>query len=209
MEVERSTNNVMVSDRQLSKLALSRRLLILVFFLGPCLLPGQTRHISDFSEFALGYSVIHEQLPEGYPYTPFFAYAKFPVFRQLLEKNKKLKVYVEPQLVLNNPPLSFPINYEFGINAGLLIQQPLSIKNGFTLSLGAGPHFISLETEMQANGFIFSDNFELGFYQQFWENTGLSVKSRFRHISNAGLQDPNLGIDNLFVLIGFFWNSFR
>jgi hypothetical protein len=31
----------------------------------------------------------------------------------------------------------------------------------------------------------------------------LNLQCRFRHISNAGLQKPNFGIDNFFAVVGF------
>jgi hypothetical protein len=69
--------------------------------------------------------------------------------------------------------------------------------------MGTGPHFISLRTSRQARGFIFSDNLELGLiYPVSNLHLDFNVKARYRHISNAGLEDPNVGIDNLFLVLG-------
>jgi hypothetical protein len=74
-------------------------------------------------------------------------------------------------------------------------------------AIGSGPHYITVETDRQARGFIFSDNFELGSAYNFERiNTAFLLKFRFRHISNAGLKEPNGGIDNFFVIAGLSAN---
>ena len=74
-----------------------------------------------------------------------------------------------------------------------------------TAAIGTGPHYLSLESDIQAKGFIFSDNFEVAFYQKLKSRLGFSIKMRFRHLSNAGLKEPNIGIDNFFLMLGVFW----
>ena len=158
-------------------------------------------------EVAIGYSMIHEKLPEGYNYTPLFITARKIVYQFLSKKRHNFNIFVEPQFVLNNAPANFPTTFEFGANLGIQYFLPLSSKNGIAFSISAGPHYLSLETEMQAKGFIFSDNFELAYYHLVGKQLGISIKPRFRHISNAGLQSPNIGIDNLFLMVGLFWKN--
>ena len=93
-------------------------------------------------------------------------------------------------------------DYEFGFNAGLRYHLGLTPFLELNAAIGSGPHFISVQTRRQADGFIFSDNMEIGFTYFMPVRTTINVKARFRHISNAGLQAPNGGIDNLFVVIG-------
>ncbi|MEL7123164.1 MAG: acyloxyacyl hydrolase [Bacteroidota bacterium] len=146
----------------------------------------------------LGYSVLHEQLPEGAEYVPTTLLGNYTLWTL-----KRFTIYGESQLTQASSPFRSQIEFEFGVNFGLryrFIQAKNWILEG---AIGAGPHYITIETRRQANGFIFSDNFELGTTHFFKGiNTGLNFKLRYRHISNAGLKNPNGGIDNLFVVMG-------
>ncbi len=185
--------------------AFCRLLFSFVVSLLPILLVAQNLSKEKVKEVVVGYSIIHEKLPEGYNYTPLFFTARFPLHQFKSNKKGYFKVFAEPQFVLNNAPHSFPTTYEFGANLGFQYWLPFSEKRALSISIGAGPHYLSLETSMQAKGFIFSDNFEIGYYQMIGERLGFSVKPRFRHISNAGFLSPNIGIDNLFLMVGVFW----
>ena len=184
--------------------------LLFLFLLGlllPFFLTAQNLINANFKEIAIVPSIIHEKLPEGYNYTPLFFTARFRVYQFKSAKKSHFKVFAEPQFVLNNAPTPFPTTYEFGVNLGFQYWLPLSDKNALSFSIGAGPHYLSLETSIQASGFIFSDNFEIGYYQMLGERLGLSIKPRFRHISNAGFLSPNIWIDNLFLMLGVFWKG--
>ena len=94
---------------------------------------------------------------------------------------------------------------EFGLNIGLLAR--LNFFND-TLSLyglvSSGPHFISKAPQRQANGFIFSDNFFVGFNVRMSDNTFLDIRSGKRHMSNLNIQMPNGGINTFIINIGVF-----
>ncbi len=185
-----------------------RRLLFSFLLALCCLLSNLLIAQEKVKEFAIGYSVIHEKLPEGYNYTPLFVTARFPLYQFKSKKKSFFTAFVEPQFVLNNPPTPFSTTFEFGANLGVNYFIPFREKNGLAFALSAGPHYLSLETSIQAKGFIFSDNIEVGYYQQLGKQFGVSLKSRFRHISNAGFLSPNIGIDNLFLMVGFTWKAF-
>ena len=153
---------------------------------------------SPKESWSLGYSVIDEQLPEGTTYNPVILLGNYPIWSR-----KRLSIYAEGQLTKAYSLLNFRTDIEFGVNMGIsffVIQSPnLSI----TAAIGSGPHFITVETGRQSNGFIFSDNLELGSqYELRSVNTTLLLKLRYRHISNAGLKEPNGGIDNFFIIAG-------
>ena len=94
-------------------------------------------------------------------------------------------------------------DWEFGLNFGFMYQQTLFRTLKLTVALGTGPHYITLNTSRQDHGFIFSDNLELGLlYPISKSGIDFNLKVRYRHISNAGLQAPNVGIDNLFFVMG-------
>ncbi len=181
--------------------------LLFCFLLLPILLNAQNPAPSSFKEIAIGYSIIHEKLPEGYNYTPLFITTRLPIYQFKSQRKSFFKAFAEPQFVLNKPPTPFSTTFEFGVNLGFQYTIPLTAKSSFAAAISAGPHYLSLETSIQAKGFIFSDNIEIGCYQQLGEQIGISIKPRFRHISNAGLLSPNIGIDNLFLMIGLTWKA--
>ena len=182
-------------------------LLFFFFILKPNPLTAQNIFLEKNTEIAIGYAIIPEKLPEGYDYSPLFIAARFPVYQFSSVKKSSFNIFVEPQFVINTPSEQFKNTFEFGLNLSLLYFFPFSDKNGLSVSIGSGPHYLSLKTEKQAKGFIFSDNFEIGYYQKIGERFGFSLKPRFRHISNAGFQSPNEGIDNFFVMVGLFWKK--
>ena len=151
-----------------------------------------------YANVNIGNSVIDELLPEGITYTPLTMLGSFSLWNK-----GKFSIYGEGQLVQAIHSFNFNTEYEFGANLGVMFQQPINPNINLTAAIGSGPHYVTIDTRRQADGFIFSDNFELGF--SFFLpsiQTTLNLKSRFRHISNAGLQEPNGGIDNLFVILG-------
>ncbi len=92
---------------------------------------------------------------------------------------------------------------EFGINAGILGRKTFLDGNAAVYTLiSAGPHFISKSPEYQASGFIFSDNFAIGLNQKLSHKTYLDLRFGYRHLSNAGLNKPNKGIDNWIIGLG-------
>ena len=108
--------------------------------------------------------------------------------------------YFEPQV---NPVRSNrPWDIEFGTNLGIRTYWKINEGFYFYQMLGSGPHFITAEVKRQANGFIFSDNAALGFMKNLNTNLFINLQLRWRHISNAGLKDPNGGVDSWNVLVG-------
>ncbi len=149
--------------------------------------------------WSIGYSVWDELLPEGDYYSPLTILGNY-----LLWTHHRLKLYAESQLTKVSSPLRARTNYEFGLNLGFSFDFIHTRKLSMNAAIGAGPHYITINTGLQARGFIFSDNFEIGAaYNLFDINTVVLLKMRFRHISNAGLNEPNGGIDNLFIIGGF------
>jgi len=160
--------------------------------------------LKQLSEINIGYPIVQEQLPEGYPYNPLFITYRFPIFTK---KNRSLSFYAEPQAAFTFPPKAIERAMEFGTNLGIQYHFWVTDKQRLTAALGVGPHYTSLETTMQHKGFLFSDNIEVGYYQHIQDNWGIQLKGRFRHLSNANLQQPNKGLDNFFVMFGVFWRT--
>lgn len=166
------------------------------------LLPAQNTELRNGNlpngNWGLGYSVLDEVLPEGDEYNPYTLLGNYTIWQR-----KRFLIYAESQFTQMSSPIRERTNYEFGGNLGftyLFINNPRLRMNA---SIGSGPHFITINTGKQARGFIFSDNFEIGSsYNLFKLNFTIVLKVRYRHISNAGLNEPNGGIDNLFVVAG-------
>lgn len=176
---------------------------ILFFLFTTSFLLGQTT-IFQLTEISFGYPIGQEQLPENYSYNPLFLTTRFPVFNK---KRRPLSFYAEPQFAVTTPPKAFKTAFEMGVNLGLKYSFWESNKRSCAVAIGAGPHYLSLETSLQHKGFLFSDNIELAYYQLLSEQMGILLKTRFRHLSNANLQKPNLGIDNFFLMAGVFWKA--
>ncbi len=170
----------------------------LFFFLFLSHLHAQDDTSSKYASFNFGTSVIDELLPEGEYYTPLTILGTFSIWSWA-----GFNIYGEVQLAQSFASTSLRTDYEFGFNMGLTYRHHLSKELQILGSIGAGPHYVTVDTRRQADGFIFSDNFEAGFV--YWisaHETVVNCKVRYRHISNAGLQEPNGGIDNLFVVVG-------
>lgn len=176
-------------------------LAIIYFFFTASFLAGQAT-VSSSTEISFGYPIVQERLPEKYSYNPLFFTARFPIFNN---KKRKLFFYAEPQAAVTIPPKEFTTAFEMGINLGLKYVFWESDKIMLAAAIGAGPHYLSLETSLQHKGFLFSDNIELAYYQLLNKDMGMHFKTRFRHLSNANLKKPNLGIDTFFLVVGVFW----
>lgn len=153
----------------------------------------------------LGFGFSNEVLPERKEYQPLTI---LPYFNYYISKSNtaaQLSIYAEPQLTPVIIDYQYSrrkiVEYEFGMNGGLIFNYRIGDFNIYT-GAGSGPNFISMQTRQQADGFLFSDNFFLGLKKEMKGNYQLDAQFRVRHISNAGLQTPNKGIDNMFAVAG-------
>jgi hypothetical protein len=123
-----------------------------------------------------------------------------------------VELLFQPQLNISklqtsNQSTNLENGLEFGVNIGLLARKNL-FKNRSAIYglISAGPHFITKSTERQARGFIFSDNFAMGFLQNISQKIYLDLRLGYRHLSNAGLQNPNGGIDKWVASFGVYFD---
>ena len=151
--------------------------------------------------FNIGISTYSIVLPEGSHYRPLLLMGNFGI--QLTHKEKKGKwwIMLEPQInpVFLDKQLK---EAEFGINVAFRYKYQLAETFYFYGQLGSGPHFITIPTERQAHGFIFSDNLAFGLSKIMANNWMLNTEFRIRHISNANVMKPNRGMNNLFLIVG-------
>ena len=174
-----------------------KKLLFTLILIGSTLYTYAQTSFNQGSTWSFGRSIIHENLPESYAYRPISILGYFPI-----EQFGKFRIYGEYQFT-QAVNLRNAFDYEFGMNMGIQFIQSLSRNTTFAAAIGSGPHFITVETDRQSNGFIFSDNFEMSLRKYFPTfKSSIQLAARYRHISNAGLKNPNGGIDNLFFLFG-------
>ncbi len=122
------------------------------------------------------------------------------VFSSLKTHKGKLTFYIEPQI---NPVVEPESDFEFGVGMGFQYQYPFTEKMSAYILGSVGPHYISVVTDDQANGFTFSDTVGAGLYYNLNDHSAINVGYRFRHLSNAGIQKPNGGIESHFGVIGY------
>lgn len=123
------------------------------------------------------------------------------VFSRLEDNRGILTFIMEPEI--NRVISPAEENVEFGISFGLKYRYPLT-QNSSGYVLGAvGPHYITVKSTDQANGFIFFNTVGAGFSFSLSEKTALCLEYRFRHISNADTKEPNVGIESHIGAIGY------
>jgi hypothetical protein len=122
------------------------------------------------------------------------------VFPSLKTHKGKLSFFIEPQF---NPVFNPEADFEFGLGLGLQYQYPIMERLSAYVLASVGPHYISVVTDDQANGFIFSDMAGAGIYYRLTDRSAINVGYRFRHLSNAEMECPNSGIDSHFGVIGY------
>jgi hypothetical protein len=191
------------------------QLLTLLFLLSGAFSSAWAQKRIQFAELLVGTGIVNEQISPDHVYRPFLLCSRYSV--SVLKKERKnhlLLFYAEPQINLiaisptkqsraveNNNNSTTTFAWEAGLNMGF--EYRYYFKNYFCLlGFGSGPHFISATVAKQANGFIFSDNFYGGFGKVFNDKFSAFTKVNFRHISNAGLKEPNYGIDNVLIFLG-------
>lgn len=135
---------------------------------------------------------------------------QYQYYFTLLGKEKwALEFLAQPQFNISrfketNDSETITRGHEYGLNGGFLIRGFFwedRISPYFVIS--AGPHHVSGVPDRQAPGFIFSDNSFVGLNIGLMESLYLDLRFGFRHISNAGLQHPNGGINDWVGNAGF------
>ena len=111
-----------------------------------------------------------------------------------------LSLYIEPQI---NPVFNPETDIEFGVGVGLKYMHPVTEKISAYIFGSTGPHYITVKTKEQANGFIFSDTIGAGISFFLTKKSSLNLEYRFRHISNADFKKPNGGINTHSGTIGY------
>ena len=115
-------------------------------------------------------------------------------------RNNALSFFLEPQV---NPAFSPRTDVEFGVGIGLQYRHYLTERLSAYIMASVGPHWITLQTADQENGFIFADTAGVGVSLLVTEKASLDLGVRIRHLSNAGIAEPNGGIDTWLGTVGY------
>ena len=158
-----------------------------------------------FSELGFYAGAGYGDVVEG-PYIPIFFIVHMGMdmkrwFPSLQGHRGTLSLFFEPQFGV--AAFNKQNGVEFGVGVGLKYAYPIGDLYSVYILGSVGPHVISLETQDQADGFIFNDTIGLGMNYMISPGTAIDVQCRLRHLSNAGIKEPNYGIENLIGLVGF------
>lgn len=174
-------------------------------------LPGQDDQLRLINSRSAGvlveYGSPYYYLPEGQRYYPLLVGGtfSFPIYRTSKNFNLSIDLFPHYGFVWLDDDNS---NYEFGLGVRLGFNFSLSPNDLLSMKLGSGPHYITVNTEKQASGFIFSDYYLVCYDRLFYigkEPFALELEFGYRHISNAGLTEPNRSISNFIFGLGTSW----
>jgi len=133
-------------------------------------------------------------LEEGTRYNPIIIGAAYRLPFYSTSGKFNIGLGLLPQIGL--VPYSSAVEYEFGLNITFILSFELSENDIFSINLGTGPHYITASINRQASGFIFSDHLNFA-YRHRYNQLEFGITAGIRHISNAGFEEPNLGIEDL------------
>lgn len=111
-----------------------------------------------------------------------------------------LQFQIEPFIsTVSQPDANVEIGTSFFFKFGLLPQSSKFQPYG---KIGVGMVYMTQHTREQGTQFNFIDTAALGMHYFFRKNTAFTLEGRFRHLSNAGTDNPNSGINTYFVVVG-------
>ncbi|MCM8769199.1 MAG: acyloxyacyl hydrolase [Candidatus Omnitrophica bacterium] len=73
------------------------------------------------------------------------------------------------------------------------------------LKAGSGIIFFTQNLQEQSISFNFASSLGLGLAFSLNEQRSLVAEARYRHVSNAGIKEPNSGIDSRLFFLGINW----
>ncbi len=136
----------------------------------------------------------------GMPFLVAFNFDSTPVQEKFsLDLKGQLDFVVEPGVTIVFDPEA---NAEIFTNFLMKYTFPWGEKFKVYLKGGAGMIYMTMPTREQGTQFNFTPQVGMGFHWFFNEKKAVTVEYRRRHLSNAGFDQPNKGIDVDMVLAG-------
>jgi len=141
---------------------------------------------------------------DGKKYTPIIigGFFEVPLYKTKNFFNVSVSIFPNFVLVIHEKITT----YEFGLNVRTNLNFALNEYNVLRVMIGSGPQYFDYSTCRQAHGFLFSDYLLVGYRRYFLLNDrycNFDFEIGYRHISNAGINKPNDGINNMIIGIGF------
>lgn len=111
-----------------------------------------------------------------------------------------LQFQIEPFVsFISRPNDNIETGTSFLFKAGIL---PQTFKFQPYLKGGVGIVYMSQHTHEQSTQFNFTEQVGIGIHFFFRKNAALTLESRWRHLSNASIKQPNEGLHTRFAIIG-------
>jgi len=155
-------------------------------------------------EFFTGFGWGKLKHQKNYNLTPFVVDLDFnlkPLTKKLnFNPRSLLQFQLEPYIsYISSPKNNVETGTSFLLKAGFLPQT--SKFQPFVLG-GVGMCYMTQHTIEQSTQFNFIEQLGFGMHYFFKPNIAFTVEGRYRHLSNAGIDHPNTGINTQFVLTG-------
>ncbi|MFA7677609.1 MAG: acyloxyacyl hydrolase [Candidatus Omnitrophota bacterium] len=142
----------------------------------------------------------YEDHYKGIPLFFSFGFDARPFFSKIgLRTKGRLEFVLEPFI---NAMFEPKAEVELGSNFLIEYAFPLTEKFQPYIKGGLGVVWMSQHIEEQATQYNFLPQGALGFHYLIKDNVSLSCEFRHRHLSNAGIKDPNKGVDASLYLAG-------
>jgi hypothetical protein len=110
---------------------------------------------------------------------------------------------IEPFLgYISSPDSNFEMGTSFFFKFGLL---PQTSKIQPYIKAGVGLDYMTLHTNEQSTQFNFISTGAVGTHIFFKENVALTLEGRYRHLSNASIDEPNTGINTYWGTVGILY----
>jgi len=148
-------------------------------------------------DFLLGYGYAKVAGTEDYTTYPVAIDFTFPLpFHQ---PESPWQLQLEPFFAYVNQPSS---NAEMAF-AFFLKYRFLKGRFQPYLKVGSGIIILTQDLKEQSTSFNFGSSLVLGFSLKTSSRLNLVGEVRYRHVSNAGIKEPNSGVDSRIFLLGF------
>jgi opacity protein-like surface antigen len=136
-----------------------------------------------------------------YPLVADFDFNLKPLTQKLnFNPRSLLQFQIEPFISgVSSPNANVEVGTSFFLKVGVL---PQTSKFQPYIKAGVGMDYMTQHTREQATQFNFISTGGVGIHYFFRENTAFTLEGRYRHLSNAGIDHPNSGINTAFVLVG-------
>jgi len=184
-------------------------LLMIVFFASLSLSNLRSEEVTkpkvlEGIEFLTGFSWGKLHAQKAYQLTPFIVDFDFnlkPLIQKInLRPPQLIQFQIEPFIsFVSSPRSNLETGTSFLLKLGILPQT-----SKFQPYIKAGPGFVYMtqHTREQATQFNFIEQGGIGMHYFFNKHTAFTLEGRFRHLSNAGIDHPNHGINNYIAIAG-------